>query len=140
MDPPLQFSRICDLLDVLEKLYNRYHAPGTKLLLRNFRQERRETLRRWVDQHRPLLNDAATVCAVLSLLLPQVRTDRVYYLSEKKTMVTAARKAMGMGKRGEERMMQWRENEGELGLCLEKEMALRVHSLLNTLLISGPDR
>jgi hypothetical protein len=115
MNPPLQFSWICDLLDALEKLYNRYHAPGTKPDLREFREKRKEKFRNWVGDHIHLLNDAATLCAFLSLLLPEVTTDRKHYLSEK-TIVTTASKAMEMGKRGEERMQQWRENERDLGL------------------------
>jgi DNA ligase N terminus len=126
MDPPLQFSRICNLLDALERLYNRYRTGKPKLGRTEFRRIRLETLRNWIDHHRnELFIDAATVYAMLSLLLPDWR-DRKYNLGEAKTMAPAVCQAMGMGKTTENELLQWRVKERDFGLALERQMARRV--------------
>jgi DNA ligase N terminus len=140
MDQSLQFSRICELLDALERLYNRYRTGKPKLGRTEFRQKRLETLRNWIGHCcELLLVDAETVYAALSLLLPDWR-DRVYNLGEAKTIVSAVCQAMGMGKTTEQELLQWRVKERDFGLALEKQMARRVGlSSKKKLLMRGND-
>jgi hypothetical protein len=127
--PPLSFCRVCELLDALERLYTRYQAPGTKLSQHQFRAERRRITRKWVTDHcTALLKDQSTVLATLSLLLPALRADRVYTLSDK-MLARVVASAMGMGPKTEDRLRGYRLNERDFGSALERQMDMRVQTV-----------
>src|SRR5271169_2253281 len=122
----LQFSAICSLLDKLEELRTRYHAPGTKLNQATFRTCQKTLVGQWTKHyHSVILKDSQSVLATLSLLFPQLRRERVYTLKEH-TLARVIGRAMGMGDREVEKLRRWRLNDGDFGVALEREMIKRV--------------
>jgi hypothetical protein len=65
------------------------------------------------------------VLAVLSLLFPELRRDRVYYVKEPKLAEILAR-VLGMGNRGLEGLRNWRLKHRDFGTAFENAMKLRV--------------
>jgi DNA ligase N terminus len=125
--PVLPFSAICSLLDVLETLLTKYHAPGTKLTKKTFRACQEKEIQSWTQFYKiAITKDSQTTLATLSLLFPYLRRDRVYFLKEN-TIATALGKALGMGVTGVEKLRDWRLKYGDFGLALEKTLKQRVY-------------
>ena len=122
------FSGICDFLDQLEALLRQYQSSGTKLTKGKLRTRQQNLTRKWSEKHLiAILNDRDAMLATLSLLFPDLRQDRVYSLKEYSLAVVLA-KALGMGDRGLNKLWNWREMEGDLGVTLEKELTKRVYA------------
>ena len=123
----LTFSAICSLLDKLEALRTRYYAPGTKKFTkREFGARQRTLVSQWTELYiQVILKDGQLVLAALSLLFPDLRTDRVYVMKEHVLAGVIAR-AFGMGSQGLNKLRQWRLNDGDFGVALEPIMTLRV--------------
>ncbi|KAI0592842.1 hypothetical protein F4775DRAFT_599219 [Biscogniauxia sp. FL1348] len=69
---PFPYAYICDLLQQLE---DELQKPESK------RIPSKTVVTNWFDQHRALLNaPGSDACAILSTLLPERRTDRVYLI------------------------------------------------------------
>ena len=126
-DNYLSFSAICLLLDKLETLRTRYHAPGTKKFTkREFGTRQRTLVSQWTEFYNPIiLKDSEPILAILSLLFPHLRTDRVYVMKEHVLAGVIAR-AFGMGNQGLHRLRKWRLNDGDFGVALERVMTRRV--------------
>src|SRR5437667_4152659 len=117
-DDTLTFSAICSLLDKLEVLRTRYYAPSTKKFIkREFGERQRTLVSQWTEFYNPIiLKDAKLVLATLSLLFPDLRTDRVYVMKEHVLAGVIAR-AFGMGSQGLNRLRKWRLNDGDFGVA-----------------------
>ena len=127
--PP--FSAICNLLDDLEMLLQRYKAPNTKLTKKTFRERQNKTISQWIMYFNPgILSNSSATLAVLSLLFPKLRRERVVFLQEH-TLSAALAHVMGMGKDGTQRLRNWKSKYEDYGTAVEKEVALRVVSLKN---------
>lgn len=125
-DEKLPFSAICSLLNDLESLLERYKAPKTTLSRSEFRARQTKTIKRWHEYYKSrIVCDSTSVLAVLSLLFPELRRDRVYYVKEPKLAEILAR-VLGMGNRGLEGLRNWRLKHRDFGTAFEKAMKLRV--------------
>jgi len=126
-DHTLTFSGICSLLDKLEALRTRYYAPGTKnFTKREFGARQRSLVSQWTEFYNPvILKDGQLVLAALSLLFPDLRTDRIYVMKEHVLAGVIAR-AFGLGSQGLNRLRKWRLNDGDFGVALERIMTSRV--------------
>jgi DNA ligase N terminus len=122
----LSFEAICSLLDKLEALRSRYKLSGTKLTQTEFRRRQKTLLCEWSHYYNTLiLKDDQSILAVLSLLLPDLRTDRVYFLKEQ-TLAPVIGRTMGIGSLGVNKLINRRPTEGDFGLALERTMIHRV--------------
>ncbi|KAI1332019.1 hypothetical protein F5Y16DRAFT_421337 [Xylariaceae sp. FL0255] len=73
---PFPYTYICDLLQALEDSHRK--PPKS-------RTPPQTTIKSWFQKHRTLLNDTDTnASAILSTLLPERRTDRVYFIQAAK--------------------------------------------------------
>jgi hypothetical protein len=127
-DPNLPFAVICDFLNDLENLLQRYQAPKTKLTLPAFKTERTNKIESWSLRYNPrILSDEATLLAVLSCLFPKLRRERVYFLAEH-TISAAIARALGMGKAGTADLRNWKVKQkyDDFGLVVENAVSLRV--------------
>jgi hypothetical protein len=123
----LSFSAVCSLLNKLETLHTRYYAPGTNNFTKpEFGKRQRSLVSQWTEFYNPIiLKDSQAALAVLSLLFPYLRTDRVYVMKEHVLAGVVAR-ALGMGNEGINRLRKWRLNDGDFGVALERTMTRRV--------------
>lgn len=129
-DDFLSFSAICSLLDKLEALRTRYHAPGTKLTKPAFRTRQKSLVDQWTKFYNSIiLKDSQSILATLSLLCPDLRTDRVYTLREH-TLAPPIARALGMGSQGVDKLRKWRLNDGDFGVALERVMTRRVEQTM----------
>jgi hypothetical protein len=119
----LSFQDICSLLGELESLRNRYRAPNSKLKRNEFLSHRTDKIRQWAEFYSPLiLNDSQSILATLSLLFPYLARARVYFMNEL-TLSRVLAKALGTD---EGKFKNWRLNDGDIGITLEKIMKKRV--------------
>ncbi|KAK3945146.1 hypothetical protein QBC46DRAFT_350048 [Diplogelasinospora grovesii] len=88
---PFRFSYVCDLLQRLEDNINRGARTGLR--------SNTEIIREWFERHRPVLlyRDDHDAAALLSTLLPEKRSDRVYLIREKRLQSIVGR-ALGLGR------------------------------------------
>lgn len=85
---PFLFSHVCDLLQRLED--NRLARSGVRT--------NASLIREWFSAHHGLLARSDHASApLLSALLPEKRTDRVYFIREKKLQTIIGR-ALGLGR------------------------------------------
>lgn len=84
---PFPFGKVCDLLQRLENdLKRKRNQKGAE-----------QIVQAWFTEHRPTVDyDDTDKCALLSTLLPERRTDRVFDIKEKKLSRIFAR-AHGLG-------------------------------------------
>ena len=124
----LSFEAICILLDKLEGLLNLYRAPKSKLKKRDFKARQREIVKRWAtDYNSSILTDNHSVLAVLSLLFPDLRSERVFVMKEH-VLSKVVTTALGMGQEASERLRKnWRLQEKDFGTAVEKIMKGRVY-------------
>ncbi|KAK3327726.1 hypothetical protein B0T19DRAFT_422616 [Cercophora scortea] len=79
---PFPFSHVCDLLQCLEEHHGA--RPGLR--------SNADIVREWFARHRSLLDlDDHNDAALLSTLIPERRTDRVYLIREKKLQTLVGR-------------------------------------------------
>ncbi|KAK4122280.1 hypothetical protein N657DRAFT_575760 [Parathielavia appendiculata] len=108
---PFLFSYVCDLLQRLED--NRFARAGLKTDT-NIIQE-------WFRAQRGLLyRDDHNSAAFISALLPDKRTDRVYFIREKKLQIIIGR-ALGLGRSRIAELGRWSNPEARADLadCVE---------------------
>src|SRR6187402_1536495 len=75
---PFPFIYVCDLLDDLE----RPHLREVPLLQKDLDHYTKKTVIDWFKRHKQRLNESRTdSLAVMSMLMPEKRTDRAYGLS-----------------------------------------------------------
>lgn len=84
---PFPFGKVCDLLQRLENDLNR----------KRNQKWAEQIVSTWFTEHRLLVDhDGTDKCALLSTLLPEIRTDRVFDIKERKLRNIFA-KAHGLG-------------------------------------------
>ncbi|KAK3308766.1 uncharacterized protein B0T15DRAFT_483355 [Chaetomium strumarium] len=112
---PFLFSYVCDLLQRLED--NRTARSG----LRN----NAEIIRSWFREHQALLHRDHSSGALLSALLPEKRSDRVYFLREKKLQTIIGR-ALGLGRSRIAELSRWQTPGAGVDLadCVERILTL----------------
>jgi DNA ligase-4 len=119
---PLLFVYVCDLLEQLEQIKVRYPPYLPK------DQERRtsEKIEDWFRRHRQRIDGDTNGVALLSALLPETRTDRVYELKEKSLEKIIGRaQALPNSRRAD--LARWRQpGAGDLGDCVERVFRLHV--------------
>lgn len=108
---PFLFSYVCDLLQRLDD--NRLARSG---LRSNF-----AIIQEWFRAHQGLLSrDDHNSAPLLSALLPEKRTDRVYFIREKKLQIIIGR-ALGLGRSRIAELGRWNNPEARVDLadCVE---------------------
>lgn len=108
---PFLFSYVCDLLQRLED--NRLARSGLKT--------NATIIREWFRGHQAqLYRDDHSSAALLSALLPEKRTDRVYWIREKKLQIIIGR-ALGLGHSRIAQLARWTIPEARIDLagCVE---------------------
>ncbi|KAL2019635.1 hypothetical protein VTK56DRAFT_9450 [Thermocarpiscus australiensis] len=108
---PFLFSYVCDLLQRLED--NRVARTGLR--------SNATIIQDWFRGHQAQLyrNDHSSA-ALLSALLPEKRTDRVYFIREKKLQIVIGR-ALGLGRSRIAQLRRWSKPEARVDLaeCVE---------------------
>jgi hypothetical protein len=124
----LSFEAICSLLDELEGLLNLYRTPKSKLKKGDFKARQREIVERWAAEHNSsILKDNHSVLAVLSLLFPDLRSERVFVMKER-ILSKVVTTALGMGEEASEKLRKnWRLQQKDFGTAVGKIMKGRVY-------------
>lgn len=135
---PLQFTHVCDLLESLEQ--NQQPRPGQA------QKPAAKLIGDWFETHRETIllpssssssspssssssspsykgGDSTDLEALLSTLLPEKRTDRMYMLREKRLELRIAR-ALCLGKSRKENLAAWRRPGAGMDLadCVERTL------------------
>lgn len=108
---PFRFSFVCDLLQRLED--NQGARSGVRTTA--------DIIREWFRTHHPLISrDDQDPTALLSTLLPEKRSDRVYFLKEKRLQTIIGR-GLGLGRYRIQQLSRWLEPGSgvDLGGCVE---------------------
>jgi hypothetical protein len=125
-DNDLSFAEICSLLDGLEALRYRYRAPGNRLSLKQFIAKKTSLVDRWCKHFEPAIKkDSDTILATLSLLFPDLQTQRTYSMQEHVLSKIVSR-ILRIGVKGENELRNWRLNDGDFGAAMKKVMEGRV--------------
>lgn len=114
---PFQFSLLCQLLSQLEKIAT--HEPS---YLPNVVASKTEAeIYSWFSHHRLLVDDLSTDgVALLSALLPEKRTDRVYLL-QPPSLTRILGRCFSLGSSRLPMLKQWEKpGGGDLGICVER--------------------
>jgi DNA ligase-4 len=118
---PFLFSYVCDLLQSLDN--NRLARSGLR--------SKATIIQDWFSGHQAqLYRDELDTAALLSALLPEKRTDRVYFLREKKLQTVIGR-ALGLGRSRIAQLGRWSNPEARVDLaeCVESILNETVSSL-----------
>ncbi|KAK8173288.1 hypothetical protein IWX90DRAFT_470053 [Phyllosticta citrichinensis] len=113
---PLKFTAICDLFQNLEQviLKDPPHLPAQK------DKKLRQTTQLWFRTHRKALDNDSDRLAVLSSLLSDRRTDRVYGI-QSKLLEKIVGRCLVLGEAKYRELGRWRERDGgDLGECVER--------------------
>jgi hypothetical protein len=122
----LLFKDICCFLDVLEGLLNEYQAPKTRLKKPAFKARQRKEAHAWAGFYRDAIHrDSDSILAVLSLLFPDLRKERVYTM-QAFTLSRVLAKALGMGPQWLKKLRNWRLEYKDFGNAVEGIMEQRV--------------
>jgi hypothetical protein len=108
---PFLFSYVCDLLQRLDD--NRLARSGLR--------SNAAIIQEWFRGHQGLLHrDDYNSAPLLSALLPEKRTDRVYFIREKKLQIIIGR-ALGLGRSRIAELGRWNNPEARADLadCVE---------------------
>jgi DNA ligase-4 len=108
---PFLFSYVCDLLQRLDD--NRNARSGLR--------SNATIIQAWIREHHGLLyRDDHSSAPLLSALLPEKRTDRVYFIREKKLQIVIGR-ALGLGRSRIAELARWNNPEArhDLADCVE---------------------
>ncbi|KAF2153438.1 hypothetical protein K461DRAFT_278248 [Myriangium duriaei CBS 260.36] len=113
-----KFSVLCDLLQSLEDIHR--HDPPLLLADRKTRQWRETD--GWFKSHRRAIDglDVVGAAALLSCLLPERRTDRVYGLQSNSLASNLARQLGFSASKTKDLNVFKRQGHGDLGDCLER--------------------
>lgn len=114
---PFQFSLLCQLLSQLEKITTHEPLYPPKVVASKTETE----INSWFTQHRLLVDDLATDgVALLSALLPERRTDRVYQL-QPPSLTKILGRCFSLGSSRLPLLKRWEQPGcGDLGLCVER--------------------
>ena len=120
---PFRFSYVCDLLQRLED--NQGARSGVRTPA--------HIVQEWFRRHQGLLGrDDHDATALLSTLLPEKRSDRVYFIREKKLQTVIGR-SLGLGRSRIQQLGRWdRPGSGiDLADCVESILKETVCSSLS---------
>jgi len=122
-----RFVYICDLLEELGNVFSRYPP----YLPKDAEQKSREVISHWFKKHRQKIRCEADGLVLLSTLLPEKRTDKVYELREKSLERIIAR-SLSLSTSRYTDLVRWREpGAGDLADCLERVQRQTVSVLFN---------
>jgi hypothetical protein len=122
----LPFEAIRVLLDSLDVLLHEFRSPGSTRGNKDFYRRRKDRILKWVqDYHSLIIKDCDSILATLSLLLPGLRRDWVYYVQEHDLSSNLAR-IVGVGHVVVKRLSRWRSTHGDLGAAFESIVQNRV--------------
>ena len=125
-DGPFYFSYICQILDELERLFNRSNDPKTKLKKSEFKPRSIAMIEKWALEFQfAMLRDESHLLATLSLLFPHLRRERVYTMKEDR-LVEVIPQAMGFAGDDRKFLSEWRLRDHDLGKALEQLYKRRV--------------
>ncbi|KAK7510296.1 hypothetical protein IWZ03DRAFT_287659, partial [Phyllosticta citriasiana] len=113
---PLKFTAICELFQNLEDVISRDppYLPAQK------DKKLRQTVQLWFRTHRNALDNDSNRLAVLSSLLPERRSDRVYGI-QSKLLEKIIGRCLVLGEEKYRQLGRWRERDGgDLGQCVER--------------------
>lgn len=116
---PLPFTRLCDLLSDLEDLWKRRPGPSPLTL----RQQCNRCVTNWWNSlHISVYTTEIDLFALISALLPQRRTDRVYGL-QPRSLSRKLKRILALGNGRHQYLDRWREaGRGDLGTCVERAL------------------
>lgn len=107
---PLMFSTVCELLQSLDNdLSRKRHQKGSQHIVND-----------WFNRNQDILNNYVDLTALLSTLLPERRTDRVYNIQLKRLEKIVV-KSLGLGSSRTKQLRRW-EIEGagvDFADCIE---------------------
>lgn len=129
---PFRFVYVCDLLETLQGIRDREPPNLPKEAQRKFN----EAIEKWFVSHRRSIDNETDGLALLSTLLPEKRTDRVYGLQEGSLEKVIGR-VLGLPNSRRIDLERWRQpGAGDLGDCVERvqKCGVRYASMLHTLL------
>jgi hypothetical protein len=115
---PFPFVYLCDLLDDLE----RPHLRQVPLLAHHSRSHAKDTIVRWLKTHRYKLDDFNTDGrAVISMLRPEIQTERQYQLDSGRLELVIAR-TLQLSKEQYADLRKWQTEplRGDLGTCVSR--------------------
>jgi DNA ligase-4 len=120
------FVHVCDLLEQLFQIVK--HDPP--LLPRDATRRIDETVARWFNGHRGRIHSTDTDgIALLSALLPERRTDKVYSL-QTASLEKVLKRILGLSRSRIDDLERWREPGcGDLADCVERVMKQAVRNL-----------
>lgn len=117
---PFPFVYLCDLLDDLE----RPHLRQVPLLANHLQSHTKDTIVRWLKTHRYKLDDFSTDgAAVISMLRPEMQTERQYQLDPGRLELVIAR-TLQLPKEQYVELQKWQTEplRGDLGACMSRIM------------------
>ena len=122
----MKFNVLCDLLHRLECISTREPPLSPKLAENSSRKE----ILQWFQSHRTLIDDPSTdAVALLSSLLPQRRTDRVYNF-QPPSLTRVIGRCLGLGSSRQRDLGKWKEARGgDLATCVERVLREAEHSV-----------
>lgn len=113
---PLRFVIVCDLLEALDRISSR----DPPLLQKDAQKASRDVVESWFRTNRRTIDCEADGLALLSTLLPEKRTDRVYGLQVKSLEKIVAR-ALSLPNSRRVDLERWRfPGAGDLADCVER--------------------
>lgn len=119
---PFRFSYVCDLLEELDQI--RCHDPP--FLPKDVTARSHVAITRWFNQHRLRIESVKVGVALLSTLLPETRTDRVYGLREN-VLEKIIGRALALPQSRCMDLARWRvPGGGDLGDCVQRVQQLAV--------------
>ena len=125
-DMPFPFLYVCDLLERLQEIW----ARDPPLLPKEAQLKSKEVIERWFMNHRRRIDNETDGLVLLSTLLPEKRTDRVYMLQANKLEKIIGR---GLALPNSRRidLERWRQpGAGDLGDCVERVQKQGVRDVL----------
>lgn len=113
----ITFNDICDLLEALEKI----STEKVRLDAKKARAKSEKTISEWFARHRQALDDHSTNGgAILSIILPHWRKDRVYNLQSAALSKKLA-KVLSLNHGRVALLNSWMDRgQGDLGACIER--------------------
>jgi hypothetical protein len=75
------------------------------------------------------MKDSHSILATLSLLFPHLQADRTYTMQES-ALTKVVSRVLGMGPAGQKELSNWKLNDGNFGVAMEKIMKHRVVVLI----------
>ena len=122
----MKFKVLCDLLSTLESVA----VCDPPLLPKSAEDSSRKAVVQWFQRHRVLIDDPSSdAVALLSTLLPQRRTDRVYNF-QPPSLTRAIGRCLSLGSSRQRDLGKWKEAKGgDLATCVERVLREAEHPM-----------